>query len=177
MLEGLLVCVIGIAVVFVALAVLMFMIMGMGRFLGDEEKAEGKPIADDKTKPDETSPKTIEPADSAEVVAIALAVASYMKQSGRQLGPYITINNLEYHLDIGELYPPPISVEINGEKFWATLNGEGLPVGTQPELKLRMWTRAVSRGPVWRSAYPLPQGRYWVRGGWTGRHVTGVEKK
>lgn len=177
MLEGLLVCVIGIAVVFVALAVLMFMIMGMGRFLGGEEQAEGKPFADEKTKPDEISPKTIQPEDSAEVAAIALAVASYMKQSGRQLGPYITINNMEYQLDLGELYPPPISVEINGERFWATLNGEGLPVATQPELKLGLWPRAASRGPVWRSAYPLPQGSYWVRGGWTGRQATGSERK
>ena len=173
MLEGLLVCVIGIAVVFFALAVLMFMIMGMGRFLGGEEKTEEKPVAGDKTKSDEMSPKTVQPEDSAEVVAIALAVASYMKQSGRQLGPYITINNMEYQLDIGELHTPPISVEINGEKFRATLNGEGLPGATQPELKLVIWPRAASRGPVWRSAYPLPQGSYWVRGGWAGRKVTG----
>jgi sodium pump decarboxylase gamma subunit len=177
MLEGLVVCVIGVAVVFVALAVLMFVIMVMGRFLGGEGEAEEKRDAGDKTKADEISPGTIQPVDSAEVAAIAVAVASYMKLSGRQLGPYITINAVEYQLDIGELYPPPISVEVNGERFWATLNGEGLPVVTQPELKLGILPRAASRGAIWRSAYPLPQGRFWLRGGWTGRQGAGMEKK
>jgi sodium pump decarboxylase gamma subunit len=177
MLEDLLVCIIGLAVVFVVLAVLMFMIIGMGRLSGGgEEGGEGED-AGVKTKPDKAEPGSTMAEDTAELAVVALAMASYLRQSRRELGPYITIDKMEYQVDIGDIYSPPIPVVINGEKFWASLNCEGLPVPTQPEFKTISWPRDTKHGSGWRSAYPASRGGYWSRGGWTGRRAEAMDRK
>jgi len=177
MIEDLLVCVIGLAVVFVVLAVLMFVIIGMGRLFGGGEEGAEDANAAVKTKPEETKQEPPIPEGATELAAITLAMASYLRQRGRELGPYITINNMEYQVDVGDLHSPPISVEVNGEKLRASLNGEGLPVSTQIELNLGIWPRDTKRGPFWRAACPPTQGGYWSRGGWTGRQAAGMDRK
>ena len=176
MLEDLLICVVGLAVVFVVLAILMFVIIGMGKLSGGKEVAEDATVAVE-TKAEETKPEATISEDATELAAIALAMASYLRQRGRDLGPYITINNMKHQVNIGDLHSSPISVEVNGEKFRASLNGEGLPVSTQPESKPVIWPRDTRRGPVWRAACPPARGGYWSRGGWTGRQAADLDRK
>lgn len=176
MLEDLLICVIGLAVVFVVLAVLMFVIIGMGKLSVGKEVAEDANAAV-KTKPEEIRPESTISEDATEVAAIALAMAYYLKQKGSNLGTHITINNTEYQVDIGDLYSPPISVEVNGAKFRASLTDEDSPVSTQPDLKPVIWPRDTERGPVWRAACPPARGGYWSRGGWTGRQAADLDRK
>jgi len=177
MLEDLLICVIGLAVVFVVLAILMFVIIGMGKLFGG-----GKEVAEDataavETKAEETKPEATISEDATELAVVALAMAAYLRQRGRDLGPYITVNNMKHQVNIGDLQSSPVSVEVNGEEFRANLIDEDSPVSTQPELKPEIWPRDTRRGPVWRAAFPPKQGGYWSRGGWTGRQATDLDRK
>jgi sodium pump decarboxylase gamma subunit len=177
MLEDLLVCIIGLAVVFVVLAILMFVIIGMGKLFGSGEEGVKDANAAVETKPEETKPEAAVSEDATELAVIALAMASYLRQRGRDLVPYITINNMKHQVNIGDLHSSPISVEVNGEKFWADFDGEDSPISIQPELKAGIWPRDTRRGSVWRAAWPPTQGGYWSRGGWTGRRAVEVDRE
>lgn len=177
MVEDLLVCIIGLAVVFFVLSVLMFLIIGTARLSGVGEGGRENKDAGLKTKPGESDPGSAIPGDTTELAAVALAMASYLRQRGRELGQYIIINDVNLQVNVGDLHSSPISVEVNEEKFRAGLNSEDLPVSTEHEFKKISWPRDEKRGPVWRAACTPSQGGYWSRGGWTGRRAVDVDRK
>jgi len=109
------------------------------------------------------------PEDGAEVAAIALAIASHMKERGRDLHGHLTINDIEYHVSVGPPWDYPVPIVVDGEKYWASLDGRGLPVGggSTPLRVTRIGD--AQRGRQWRSAYPMPIGTPWDRRGWTRR--------
>lgn len=167
--EGLLISVVGVAAVFVSLTVLMLLIRGMKRVFRSEEVVAGG----------EAEAKVgAEPEDTVEVAAIALALASYMKKRGKELGGWpIAVGGVYYQVEVGDLSHSPVAVVVNGRSHWASADGEGLPVIEQiaPVLGARM--RDIQRGRNWRSAYPLSQGGYWDRRGWGGGRGLGVKRE
>ncbi|MBM3156860.1 MAG: hypothetical protein FJ004_06205 [Chloroflexi bacterium] len=184
MLEDLLICVIGLAVVFVVLAVLMFVIMGLERFFRGGELAVQE-IAVEMPVEAATAGKEqlvvgrgeLKPEDAVEVAAITVALASHLRGKGKKLGNRIDINGISYDVDVAELHSRPISVVVNGEGFHTSLNDEGFSVVEEAAPKLGERARYTQQGAGWRSTYSPLQGDYWCRRGWTGRHVARRNKE
>jgi sodium pump decarboxylase gamma subunit len=164
MIEGLLICVVGMAVVFVVLTILMFMIMGMGRLTSDKGVVGGLVVEELVAGKEEVKAE-----DTAEVAAIALALASYLKEQGKALGKPIAISGVQYQVEMGDLSYSPVSLMINQDSYRAAVGDEGLPVTEQVSPKFVAQAKGIQSGLGWRSAYHQLQGKYWSRGGWTGR--------
>lgn len=164
--EGLIISGVGIATIFVTLTVMMLLMRGMERVFRQDEVSveEMEATGGIKREPD------IEPENSAEVAAITLALVSYMKEQGRELrGRPFSIGGRQYQVELGDLSRSPVAVVVNGESYWASVGGEGLPVAEQVVPVLGTEVREAQRGQGWRSAYPPDQGGFWERRGWSGR--------
>ena len=188
MTEGLITSGIGLATVFGVLIIIILMMMIMARFLRDKEvstevgrKTEAvsgeivrstQADTEESTGPQEMSlPPGVnlheEPEGTDEVAAIVLALAAYIKNQGKELrAQQIVIGNLRYAVDIGDITNLPAVVIVNGEGWWTSFDGIGLPVAGQdiPRHIVRMGD--IHHSQAWRSAYPLGQGGYWDRRGW-----------
>jgi len=159
MIEGLLISVVGMAVVFVVLTILMFVIMGMERLFRERATAVDKVLANEGA----------EPAETVEAAAIALAIASYLRERGKDLKAPITIGGVHYEVEIGDLSHSPVSLMVNQDSYRAAVGDEGLPITEQVSPKFGAQAKGTRSGLGWRSAYHQLQGKYWSRGGWTGR--------
>ncbi len=173
--EGLLISGVGVGAVFGTLAILMFLIVGMGRVFRSDGVAveEAVAAAGVEAKVGEGLEDTVE------VAAIALALASYMKERGKELGGrHIAVGGVHYQVEVGDLSLSPVAVVVNGESHWASVDGEGLPVTEQIAPVPGAQMRDTPRGRSWRSAYPLAQGgAYWDRRGWGGGGGLGVKRQ
>ena len=162
--EGLRISGVGLGAVFGSLIVIMFLMMGMERvFRGQGVAVEEAVVAVGVEERVGEGPE-----DMVEVAAIALALAWYMKERGKELGGRpIAIGGVNYQVEVGDLSRSPVAVVVNGGSYWASVDGEGLPVTEQIAPVLGAQMRESQRGRNWRSAYPLAQGgAYWDRRGW-----------
>jgi sodium pump decarboxylase gamma subunit len=170
MIEGLLISAVGMVVVFVVLAILMFMIMGMGRLLSDRGAVNGATDEEPAAIKEEIKAK-IKAEDTAEVAAIILALASYLRERGKALGKSISIDGVLYQVDVGDLSYSPVPLIINEDSYRGAVGDEGLPAIEKVEPRIFAQARGSRSGLGWRSAYFPPQGKYWSRHGWTGRAI------
>ena len=172
MLEGLLITVVGMAVVFVVLAILMYVIMGMERLFREKEVAQ---IVSEKVAVTEELPQAPEagatPESTVEVAAIAVALASYLKERGKKLGASLSVGSEHYHVEMGDPSVSPLNLQVNQEHYCPALGEEGLPPPEQAASVVPQAKDAQRGSPGWRSAYPPPQGGFWCRRGWTGREA------
>lgn len=168
MLEGLLITVIGMVVVFVVLTILMFVIMGLERLFRGKEGAE---VVVEKVAVEGAEPqkRAVKPADTAEVAAIALALASYLKERGKKLEKTLAIDGAKYQVDISDISQTPTTVVVEGDSYRAAVGEEGLPSPEQAAPVLGTQRREPQRGLGWRSIYPPSQGGFWNRRGWTSK--------
>ena len=174
--EGLRISGIGVGAVFGTLAILMFVMMGMGRVFRTGGVAVEEAVAVAVGGVEAKVGEGLE--DTVEVAAIALALASYMKERGKELGGRpIAIGGVHHQVEVGDLSRSPVAVVVNGRSYWASVDGEGLPVTEQIAPVLGAQMRDTQRGRNWRSAYPLAQGTYWDRRGWGGRGGLGVNRE
>lgn len=174
MLEGLLISLVGMGAVFVSLTVIMFLMIGIERvFRSEELVAEEISVVGGGITPIGPVTERMGPESQAEVAAIVLALASYLKERGRQVGRSIDINGVHYRVEVGEPADSTVSVVVNGEMYCGSLGDHGLSVNVQTGLRIESGVGDRKRGRVWRTAYPLLQGGYWTRPGWTGRHGGG----
>ncbi len=168
MLEGLLIAVIGMFVVFVVLTILMFVIMGLERLFRDRGAGE---VAAAKVTVEGAEPpkKVVRPEDKAEVAAIALALASYLKEQGKKLGKPLAIDGAQFQVEIDDVSRTPTTVVVDGDSYRAAVGEEGLPPTEQIAPLLVIQRREPQHGLGWRSIYPPSQGGFWNRRGWTSR--------
>lgn len=168
MIEGLLITVIGMLVVFVVLAILMFVIMGLERLFRVKAVSE---VAAEKTAAEGAEPQkeALRPEDTAEVAAIALAMAAFLKERGKRLEKPIAINGAEYHIEMSDISCSPTTVVVNGDCYRAVIGEEGLPPTEQITPVPGTRRREPQRGLGWRSIYPPSQGGFWYRRGWSGK--------
>jgi hypothetical protein len=111
-----------------------------------------------------------EPEGTVEVAAIALALAWHVKELGRELGTSITVNDVFYQVEVGDISSSSTLVIVNGESYWGAVGEEGLPFAKRTGLKIRTQERSTQHGRLWRAAHPpLQGGDYWCRRGWTKR--------
>lgn len=173
--EGLFISGVGVGAVFGSLLIIMFLMMGVERVFRSDGVAVEEAVAagDVEAKVGEGLE------DVVEVAAIALALASYMKERGKELGGRpIAISGVHYQVEVGDLSRSPVAVVVNGGSYWASVDGEGLPVIEQIAPALGTQMRDTQRGRNWRSAYPLAQGgAYWDRRGWAGRGGLGAKRE
>ena len=166
--EGLLISGVGIGAVFGSLLIIMFLMMGVERVF----RSDGVAVEGEEARVGEGLE------DTAEVAAIALALASYMKERGKELGGRpIAVGGVHYQVEVGDLSRSPVAVVVNGRSHWASVDGEGLPVTEQIAPVLGAQMIDIQRGRNWRSAYPLSQGGYWDRWGWGGRGGLGARRQ
>jgi Na+-transporting methylmalonyl-CoA/oxaloacetate decarboxylase gamma subunit len=172
--DGLLITGVGIGAVFGSLLIIMFSMMGIERVFRGQGVAVGELVAAERVEAQVGEA----PGDIIEVAAIAVALASYMKERGKELGGRpIAVGGVHYQVDVGDLSRSPVAVVVNGRSHWASADGEGLPVTEQIAPVLGTEMRDTQRGRNWRSAYPLSQGGYWDRRGWGGRGGLGVKRE
>jgi len=171
--EGLLISGVGAGAIFGSLSIIMFVMMGIERvFRGDRVALEEEAAGDVEAGVGEG------PKDMVEVAAIALALASHMKERGKELGGRpIAIGGVHCQVEVGDLSRSPVAVVVNGASYTACVDGEGLPVTEQIAPGLGTQMRDTRRGRNWRSAYPLAQGAYWDRRGWGGRGGLGAKRQ
>ena len=65
------------------------------------------------------------------MAAIALALACYLREQGKELRPPIAMNGVQYQVEIEDLSCYPIAVAVNGDRWWAKVCGEEPPVTSQ----------------------------------------------
>ncbi len=171
MLEGLFISLVGMGAVFVSLAVIMFLMMGVERiFRCDGLAVEGMLALGEMGVEVATVGGKEEPEGTVEVAAIALALAWHVKGLGRELGTSITINGVFYQVKVGDISSSPTPVIVNGESYRGAVGEERLPLAKRTGLKIRTQERSAQHGRLWRAAHPpLQGGDYWYRRGWTGR--------
>jgi Na+-transporting methylmalonyl-CoA/oxaloacetate decarboxylase gamma subunit len=171
MLEGLFISLVGMGAVFVSLTIIMFLMMGIERVFRSEGMAiEGMLAVGEMIAEAGVVTGGEKPGGTAEVAAITLALARHVKERGKELGTSITINDVNYQVEVGDISGSPTSVAVNGESFWGAVDGAGLPFAKQTGIKITTQERSPQRERVWRTAYPpLQGGDYWCRRGWTGR--------
>jgi len=171
MAEGFFISLVGMVAVFVSLTIIMFLMIGIERIFRTEELAldEESGGTEGWTPVDIPQGGTV-PENNIEVAAVVLALASYLKERGRDLGSSIAINNVHYHVRTGDSSRPATSVEVNGESFMGAIGDEGLPYIKRTGLLISKRTKDVGRERIWRLAHPFSIGGYWSRRGWTGRH-------
>ncbi|HEY50116.1 MAG TPA: OadG family protein [Dehalococcoidia bacterium] len=171
MVEGLFISLVGMGAVFVSLTIVMFLMVGIERLFRDESAEDGiMEVLEEIPLGGIPAEQIAGPEDNIEVAAVALALASYLKERGKELGNRpLVIGGIQYQVEVGELSSLPVTVVVNGESYWAAVGGEGLPV-MRRFTPIRIAPRSrLDVGRSWRSAYPLTQGGYWYRRGWSGR--------
>jgi Na+-transporting methylmalonyl-CoA/oxaloacetate decarboxylase gamma subunit len=193
MLDGLFIGVVGMTTVFVVLIIIMFLMIGIQRLFSGKEQPEEAAMTEVEMGVAASSEATgavsvqgeehavgldevlqtigVEvqhrPQDAAELAAIALALASYMRERGRAMGDCLTIGGMDYSVHVAPLWDSPVEVLVDGEKCWASLDGRGLPVAWVPAPLRATRIAHGQRGRLWRSAYPMAQGGQWDRRGWS----------
>lgn len=186
--KGLLITVIGMVSVFIVLIIIMYLMMYIQKILGDDKVSlEDEGALDDGLSHGEASVDTAQAdltsndaesmlmsigveveEDPAKVAAIALALAAYLSKTGKELGKQsIRIGNKSFEVEVSDSSSSPVAVTVNGEKFWASLDGKGLPVGLHRYPMNACRIGDERRGRAWRSAYPPPIGTAWDRRGWS----------
>jgi Na+-transporting methylmalonyl-CoA/oxaloacetate decarboxylase gamma subunit len=176
MLEGLFISLVGMGAVFLSLTIIMFLMVVVGRIFRNDGLAmseglavEGMVAVGEMGAAVDVVRKRAEPLGMVEVAAIALALASHVKERGRELGTSITIDDIYYQVEVGDISSPPTSVIVNGEMYRGAVSDDGLPFAERTSLRIETRGRSTQRERVWRAAYPLLQGgEYWCRRGWTG---------
>jgi Na+-transporting methylmalonyl-CoA/oxaloacetate decarboxylase gamma subunit len=174
MLDGLFISLVGMGAVFVSLTIIMFLMMGIERVFRSEEMAVGEiSIVDEQIMP--TGPVTgrVGPGSQAEVAAIVLALAAYMKERGRQVGQSLDIDGVHYRVEVGDTTDSAVSVVVNGEMYRGSLDDHGLSMDAETGLRIESRVGDSKQGRIWRTAHPFLQGGLWTRHGWTGRHGSG----
>jgi sodium pump decarboxylase gamma subunit len=168
MLEGLLISVIGMFVVFVVLTILMFVIIGLERLFRHKEVSEvaAEMVAVEQAEPPK---EVVRPGDTAEVAAIALALTSYLKERGKKLEKPLAIDGAQYQVEIDDISRTPMTVVVDGDSYRAAVGEEGLPPTEQIAPVPGTQRREPQRGLGWRSIYPPSQGGFWNRRGWTSK--------
>jgi Na+-transporting methylmalonyl-CoA/oxaloacetate decarboxylase gamma subunit len=172
MVEGLFISLVGMAAVFVSLTVIMFLMMGIERVFRSQGVAVQEAIA----LGEGLVTEAVGPEDAVEVAAVALALASHLRERGRELGTTIAVDGLEYEVDVGDTARPPVAVAVNGESFRGSVGEERLSLARTATMMIAARLRRPRGERVWRSAYPLPRGDYWCRRGWTGRKGTDASR-
>jgi sodium pump decarboxylase gamma subunit len=167
MIEGLLISAVGMMVVFVVLAILMFMIMGMGRLLSDKEAVSGG-VTDEEPA---VTKEEIKAEDTAEAAAIILALASYLRERGKELGKSISLDGVPYQVMVGDLSNSPVPLMVNEDSYRGAIGDEGLPAIERVEPKIFVKAKGSRSSLGWRLAYLPLQGKYWSQRGWTGRAI------
>ncbi len=168
MIEGLSISGIGVGAIFGSLIVIMFVMMGIERVFRSDGVVVEEVVEEVVAAGSVEAKVGGKVEDMVEVAAVALALASYMKERGRELGgrPF-AISGVNYQVDVGDLSRSPVAVVVNGVSYRASVDGEGLPVAERVAPVVGTQMREIRRGRNWRSAYPLGQGgRYWDRRGW-----------
>ena len=174
MLEGLFISLVGMGAVFVSLTIIMFLMIGIERvFRSEEPIAEEISVAGGGTMPIAPVTERMGPESQAEVAAIVLALALYLKERGRQVGRSIDIEGVHYRVEVGDTTDSTVSVIVNDEMYCGSLGDHGVLMNVQTGLRIESGVGDRKRGRIWRTAYPLLQGGYWTRPGWTGRHGGG----
>ena len=178
MLEGFFISLVGMGAVFISLAIIMLIMMGIERVFRSEEVAVEEMLAVEEIIAEAGVVVEHEkPVSMAEVAAIALTLAKHIKGRGKELGTSITINDVYYQVEVGDISGSPISVVVNGENFWGVVDGQGLPAAKRTSLSIKTKARSPRHERVWRTAYPpLQGGDYWCRRGWTGRQGMGANR-
>jgi len=177
MLEGLFISLVGMGAVFVSLTIIMFLMIGIERiFRSEEPVAEEISVVGGGITPIGPFTERVAPESQVEVAAIVLALASYMKGRGRQVGRSIDIDGVHYRVEVGDTTGSTTSVVVNGEMYRGSIGDHGLSMNVQTGLRIEMGVGDRKRGRIWRTAHPLLQGGYWTRPGWTGRHGGGRER-
>ncbi|MBE0480022.1 MAG: OadG family protein [Dehalococcoidia bacterium] len=164
MIEALVISVAGVGTVFVVLAVMMFLMIGIGKvFPGEEIKQEDEKSAVSQVREpsDNLVPERIETA------AIALAVASYLDKRNKGSGRVLGISGTDFSLQMENLSPQVVRVVVDGEEYRATAAEEGLPLETWDGFRAGTRLRTTEGERRWRSGAVSLQGGYWYRSGWT----------
>jgi hypothetical protein len=186
--EGLFISVVGMAMVFVVLIIIMFLMMGIERLFREDEGtadlsvvAVGDPeLTMAGARREDAGASTAgaqqaaglggmlmtigvelqaEPEGTAEVAAIALALAAHLSKRGSELGGRpMAIGSAEYAVEAGDPWSSPVAVSINGERCWGSLDGTGLPVGGTAVPTFLPLPSEPQSGRQWRSAQPIGQG-------------------
>jgi Na+-transporting methylmalonyl-CoA/oxaloacetate decarboxylase gamma subunit len=175
--EGLFISLVGMGAVFVSLTIIMFLMMAIERIFRNEELAvEGGPAVGEAWTLAETIEKKEEPESLAEVTAITLALASYMKGRGRTIGKSISVDGVSYQIEVEDAFETTAGIVVNGESYRCSLGDNGLPPVGQTALRIDSKKRDNQRERIWSASYPPSQGGYWTRSGWTGRHESGRKR-
>jgi Na+-transporting methylmalonyl-CoA/oxaloacetate decarboxylase gamma subunit len=164
MIEGLFISLVGMVSVFVILVLIMLVMMGIERVFRDGEVVVEEAVAGAGTVVDRGHPDSMH-----EVAAIAVGLAAYLGERGRELGTSLTINNVRYEIGLGDISAPVGNMTVDGEAYRASVGDEGLPVAGRTTWGMVRDTRDGHAGRAWRSVYPPSTGGYWSRRGWTGR--------
>lgn len=145
MLEGLLITVTGMAVVFLVLTILMFVIMGMERLFRDKEVSEdvAEETAVEKTGAEPHAVSDAVPDNTSEVAAITLALAFYLKQRGKRLGTPIAISGVQYQVEMGDSSRSPVNLVVNQDCYRAAIGEDGLSIVEQGQVGPETAVRAA----------------------------------
>ena len=181
MVEGLIISLVGMAAVFVSLTVIMFLMIGIERAFRSDNIAVvdgvgvveglgsiGVGIQEDEQR-GELAVWTASPEGTAEVAAIALALAYHLRERSKVLGTSLRLNDADYHIEVGDMGGVAVDVIVDGDGYRGSVGEEGLPPACRSNGRPLLRVADPQRVGVWRSANPPALGGYWHRGGWAGR--------
>ena len=179
MLEGLIISLVGMAAVFVSLTVIMFLMIGVERAFRSNSIAvvDGAAVVEDihsigigvedEEVRGELAAESVRPESTAEVAAIALALAVHLAERNKKLGSCLRLNDVNYRIDVGDL-GGVVDVSVDGDAYRGSVGKEGLPPTSRSDFGRLLRGARPQRLGAWRSAYPPAMGGYWQRGGWAG---------
>lgn len=180
MVEGLIISLVGMAAVFVSLMVIMFLMIGIERVFRSDSIAvvDGvgvvRGLGSTRVGIQEEEQRggvvggTASPESTAEVAAIALALAFRLRERGKVLGTSLRLNDVDYHIDVGDMGGVVVDVSVDGDGYRGSIGEEGLPPACRSDGRRLLRVAGPQRPVAWRSAYPPALGGYWRRGGWAG---------
>jgi sodium pump decarboxylase gamma subunit len=153
MLDGLIICVIGITTVFVTLTILMFLMMGIERIFHSPQVVEKeREISSKCASKTEIVPYRADVEDMAKVAAIATAVAIHRNHRNQELAHY----------------SPSEAVLVNVNGYRAVVKSMDVAPAIGVRSGTEVWQGKNHHGRMWRAAYTPSQGGYWQRLGWVG---------
>jgi hypothetical protein len=180
MVEGLIISLVGMAAVFVSLTVIMFLMIGVERAFRSDNigvvdgvgvveglGSIGVGIREDEQRA-ELAGGAASPESTAEVAAIALALAFHLGERGKVLGTSLRLNDVDYHIEVGDMGGVAVDVSVDGDGYRGSVGEEGLPPACRSDGTRLLRAARPQRLEAWRSAYPPALGGYWRRGGWAG---------
>lgn len=171
--EGAFISVIGMGLVFVVLTLMMFLMMVIERvFRADAPVPESSPSDCETAVTSEPVRDGMEPDGLAEIGAIALAVAAYVQERGRAFGTSISIDGVDYEVEMRDASRNLLEVVVNGEGFRGVVSKHAQPSQSSGRLLGKTQARSPEKARLWRMAYPLAQDGYWLRGVWSSRNRT-----